>query len=238
MIGVHRDTNIYQTLYRLILSLRKLMSTNPNYTWRRFALFAGPFILAAILIASLIPEYRNLALLFLFTIVSNSVIPMPYEPVMVVMGALYAPLLAATVAACGNVIACFIDYKAIRFALGHKSLQKMQKSDQYQGAVHYFLKAPFICVLVAAFAPFIPFYIFRVLSPTSDYPLRKYMTAGFLGRWPRYFLFAYLGSAMLPARLLIICALLFLACVGLYLLVRHHLVARGRVVSAALEVAE
>lgn len=214
------------------------MSTNPNYTWQRFALFAGPFILVAILIASLIPEYRNLALLFLFTIVSNSVIPMPYEPVMVVMGAFYAPVLAATVATCGNVIACFIDYKAIRFAFKHKSLQKIQNSDLYQGAVHYFLKAPFFCVLFAAFAPFIPFYIFRVLSPTSDYPLRKYMTAVFLGRWPRYFLFAYLGSAMLPARLLIVCALLFLACIGLYLLVRHHLVARGRVASTSFEIAE
>jgi membrane protein YqaA with SNARE-associated domain len=214
------------------------MSINPNYTWRRFILFAGPFIIAAMLIAGLVPEYRNLAFLFLFTIVSNSVIPMPYEPIMVLMVALYAPLLAATVAACGNVIACFIDYKAIQFAFQHKSLQKVQKSDMYQGAVHYFLKAPFICVLVAAFAPFIPFYIFRVLSPTSDYPLRRYMTAVFLGRWPRYFLFAFLGSALLPARLLVICALLFLACIGLYLLVRHHLVARGRVVSASFEIAE
>ncbi|MGA1196713.1 MAG: VTT domain-containing protein [Candidatus Latescibacterota bacterium] len=211
------------------------MSINSSYTWRRFALFAGPFILTAILVAGLVPEYRNLALLFLFTIASNNVIPMPYEPVMVVMGALYAPLLAATVAACGNVIACFIDYKAIRYAFQHKSLQKIQNTDMYQGAVHYFLKAPFVCVLIAAFAPFIPFYIFRVLSPTSDYPLRRYMAAVFLGRWPRYFLFAFLGSALLPARLLIICALLFLACIGLYLLVRHHLVARGRMVSAPFE---
>lgn len=210
------------------------MSINHTYTWRRFALIAGPFIFAAMLIAGLVPEYRNLALLFLFTIASNSVVPMPYEPVMVIMGALYAPLLAATVAACANVIACFLDYKAIRYAFQHKSLQKVQNSDMYQGAVHYFLKAPFLCVLAAAFAPFIPFYIFRVLSPTSDYPLRRYMTAVFLGRWPRYFLFAFLGSALLPVRLLVICALLFLACMGLYLLVRRHLVARGRSASSLI----
>lgn len=214
------------------------ISTPKEYTWRRFAYFAGPFIFLALLVVGFVPEYRNLALLFLFTIASNNVIPMPYEPVMVVMGALYAPILAATIAAYGNVIACFIDYKAMRYAFQHKSLQKVKHSDMYQGAVHYFLKAPFLCVLVAAFAPFIPFYIFRVLSPTSNYPLRKYMTAVFLGRWPRYYLFAFLGSAMLPARLLIICALIFLACVGLYLLVRHHLVARGRIASASLEIAD
>ena len=195
-------------------------------------------MVAAVLIAGFVPEYRNLAFLFLFTIVSNSVVPMPYEPIMVVMGALYAPILAASVAASGNVIACFLDYKAIQFAFQHRLLQKVQNSDMYQGAVHYFLKAPFVCVLVAAFAPFIPFYIFRVLSPTSDYPLPRYMTAVFLGRLPRYFFFAYLGSALLPARLLVVCALLFLACVGLYLLVRHHLVARGRVVSAPFDITE
>ncbi|MDA0711720.1 MAG: hypothetical protein O3B73_16095, partial [bacterium] len=141
------------------------MSKNPAYSWPRFFAIAGPFILVATLVACFVPEYRNLSLLFLFTIVSNSVVPMPYEPIMVVMGAFYAPLLAATVAASGNVIACFLDYKAIQFAFEHRSLQKMQKSDIYQGAVDYFLKAPFVCVAVAAFAPFIPFYIFRVLSP-------------------------------------------------------------------------
>ena len=65
--------------------------------WQRFFLYAGPFILLACATAAFVPEYRNLAFLFLFTIVSNNVVPMPYEPVMVVMGALYVPVLAATV---------------------------------------------------------------------------------------------------------------------------------------------
>lgn len=203
--------------------------------WRRFFLYAGPLILLACAIAAFVPKYRNLAFLFLFTIVSNSIVPMPYEPVMVVMGALYVPLLAATVAACGNILACVIDYEAIRFAFRHERLQKVQQSDMYQGAVHYFLKAPFLTIVFAAFAPFIPFYIFRVLSPTSGYPLSRYMTAVFLGRWPRYYLFAFMGSAMLPARLLVVGVVLLLACIGLYLLVRSHLIARGRIASESFE---
>lgn len=196
--------------------------------WRRFILYAGPFILLAGGVAFFVPPYRNLSLLFLFTIVSNTVIPMPYEPVMVIMGAMYAPVLAATAAACGNLAACLIDYEAITYAFKHQALQKIQQKDIYQGAVFYFLKAPFLCIVIAAFAPFIPFYIFRVLSPTSGYPLKKYMVAVFVGRWPRYFLFAFMGSALLPARLLLVCAILFLACIGLYLLVRSHLISRAR----------
>ena len=205
--------------------------------WHKFLIYAGPFIACAGLTIFFLPEYRNLALLFLFTIISNSVVPMPYEPVMVVMGALFPPLLVATAAACGNVIACFLDYEIIVRAFRYPRLQRVRESDMYQGAVHYFLKAPFLCILAAAFAPFIPFYIFRVLSPTSGYPLKRYMTAVFVGRLPRYYLFAFMGS-VLPARLLVVCALLLLACVGLYLLVRHHLVARGRTLEESYETAE
>lgn len=195
--------------------------------WRVFLIFAGPFIALAGLIALFDPAYRNLALLFLFTIAANNVIPMPYEPVMIGMGALYPPIIAATVAACGNLAACLIDYEAIGYAFRHRALQQVQRGDMYRGAVHYFLKAPFFCIAFAAFAPFIPFYIFRVLSPTSGYPIRRYMAAVFLGRWPRYYLFAFLGSALLPANLLIACALLLVVCIGLYMLVRHHLIARA-----------
>ena len=66
--------------------------------WRTFLFYTGPFVVAAGLVVLFLPEYRNLALLFLFTIVSNSVVPMPYEPIMVVMGALFTPLLAGAVA--------------------------------------------------------------------------------------------------------------------------------------------
>ena len=199
-----------------------------SWKWCKFLIYAGPLILVATFVVFFVPEYKNLALLFLFTIVSNSVVPMPYEPVMVLMGALFPPLLAATIAACGNVLACFFDYEIITRAFRHPKLDRVKQSDMYQGAVHYFLKAPFFSIFIAAFAPFIPFYIFRILSPTSGYPLKRYMTAVFLGRLPRYYIFAFLGSALLPARLLVVCALLLLACVGLYLIVRNHLVARGR----------
>jgi len=191
--------------------------------WTKFILLAGPFILLASIVAVVSPGYRFLGLLFLWTIVSNNVIPMPYEPVMVAMGAFYHPLLASTVAACGNIVAGFIDYEAIRYAFRLESLKRVKESAVYRGAVYYFLKAPFLSLVVAAFAPFIPFYLFRVLSPTSGYPLKRYMLAVFIGRLPRYYLFAYLGAALLPIPLLMACGVILFVSVVLYLLVRGHL---------------
>ena len=200
----------------------------PKKTWGRFVLIAGPPILVATLMVIFVPTYRNLAGLFLFTIVSNTVVPMPYEPIMIFMGRLYPPLLAATAAALGNLIACFLDYRAINYAFQNRRLQKVRDSEVYRGAVHYFLKLPFFCILFAAFAPFIPFYIFRVLSPTSGYPLVRYMVAVFLGRLPRYYLFALIGSALIPSKLLATSAIILIACMGLYILVQRHLVAKQK----------
>jgi len=70
-------------------------------------------------------------------------------------------------AALGAVVPCFLDYKAINFAFEARKLRKIRESDVYRGACHYFLKAPFAVIFTAALVPIIPFYIFRVLSPTS-----------------------------------------------------------------------
>ncbi len=84
-----------------------------NRDWRRFFLIVGPLLLVAAATAVFLPSYRNLSFLFLVTIASNSVIPSPYDPVVILMGWLYSPLLVACVAAVGTVIACFLDYRAI-----------------------------------------------------------------------------------------------------------------------------
>ena len=122
-------------------------------------------MVAAVLIAGFVPEYRNLAFLFLFTIVSNSVVPMPYEPIMVVMGALYAPILAASVAASGNVIACFLDYKAIQFAFQHRLLHKVQNSDMYQGGSTLLFESALCLCARRRVCPFYSFLYFPRAQP-------------------------------------------------------------------------
>ena len=191
----------------------------------------------AAFVAVFLPAYRNLIFLFLYSIPGNSVIPIPHEPGMVYFGQFYSPALVAIVAAVATLIPCFFDYRVITFAFQARQFRKIRKSDVYQGAVHYFLKAPFTCILLAAFAPPIPFYIFRVLSPTSGYPLRRYMLAVFLGRLPRYYFFALMGSALNPPELILAGGCLLLLCVLLYSRVKRHLATRERGVPIPLETA-
>jgi membrane protein YqaA with SNARE-associated domain len=83
------------------------------------------------------------------------------------------------------------------YVIGHlfdlRGLQKIKASPFVNKAVRLFLKAPFPALVFFAFAPII-FYPFRFLTVLAKYPARKYLLAVALGRGPRFFLLALLGS--------------------------------------------
>jgi ribonucleoside-triphosphate reductase len=199
-----------------------------NKDWKKYLAIVVPISLSAIGAGYFVPELRRLVLLFLYSIPANSFVPVPHELGMIYFGQYYAPSLVALVAAAGTVTVCFIDYQAMNFAFGLKHLQRVKESDLYRGAIQYFLKAPFVSLIAAAALPFIPFYIFRVLSPTAGYPLRRYMLAIFIGRLPRYYVFALMGATLnLPTLTVALIAILGI-CWLLYMRVSRHLTDVGR----------
>ena len=200
-----------------------------NNRWIKYLVVVVPIFLAAITLGIFVPEWRRLVLLFFYSMPANSFVPVPHEIGMIYFGQYYAPSLVALVAAAGTVLVCFIDYEAMNFAFGLKHLRRVKESDIYRGAMQYFLRAPFFSLVLAAAMPFIPFYIFRVLSPTAGYPLRKYMLAVFVGRLPRYYVFALMGATLNLPDLTIAVVVILCACWPLYRRVRSHLigVARG-----------
>ena len=197
--------------------------------WKKYLGIVLPISFTAIGVAVVVPELRQLVLLFFYSIPANSFVPVPHELGMIYFGQYCDPALVALVAAAGTVMVCFVDYQAMNFAFGLKHLQRVKESDIYRGAIQYFLKAPFVSLIIAAAAPFIPFYIFRVLSPTAGYPLRRYMAAIFIGRLPRYYVFALMGATMPLPSLTIALVLILGACWLMYRRVSRHLVnvARG-----------
>ena len=199
-----------------------------NNDWKKYLAMVLPISLSAIGLAVVVPELRQLVLLFFYSIPANSFVPVPHELGMIYFGQYYDPALVALVAAAGTVMVCFVDYQAMNFAFGLRHLQRVKESDIYRGAIQYFWKAPFVSLVIAAAAPFIPFYIFRVLSPTAGYPLRKYMLAIFIGRLPRYYVFALMGATMNLPNLTIALVLILSACWVLYLRVSRHLVGVAR----------
>ena len=124
-----------------------------NRDWRRFLIVFGGVSLLVGLAALALPEYRSLAILFFYSIPGNSVIPVPHEPGMIYFGQFYHPAVVALVATGGTLLACFIDYQAINRAFQARRFRQIRNTYVYQGAIGYFLKAPFFAVFIAAIAP-------------------------------------------------------------------------------------
>ena len=208
--------------------------------WKKYLAIVAPISIAAISLGVWVPELRQLVLLFFYSIPANSFVPVPHELGMIYFGQYCAPSLVALVAAAGTVMVCFIDYQAMNFAFGLKHLKRVKESEVYRGAIQYFLKARFISLVIAAAAPFIPFYLFRVLSPTAGYPLQKYMLAIFIGRLPRYYVFALMGATLALPNLTMAIVLILGTCWLLYRRVSRHLVgvARGEEEMEVVEVVE
>ena len=204
--------------------------------WKAFLGAAAGLFTIAGAAALLLPQYRDLSLLFFYSIPANSFVPFPHEPALVYLGRSYHPVAVAVAAVAGTLIACFVDYRAINFAFENARIKRTRESDVYKGAVHYFMKAPFFAIWFAALVPFIPFYIFRILSPASGYPFQRYLVAVFLGRFPRYLLFAVIGNLLNLTNLMLAGGAVFFICVLLGSRVKAAFAARHRRVEQTVPV--
>jgi membrane protein YqaA with SNARE-associated domain len=124
--------------------------------------------------------------------------------------------LLASAATMGTLAAAFLDYKFFATLLNLSYSKKYKSNSAYKKAHYWFYKAPFISLLVAGFTP-IPFYIFKFMALSSRYPLRKYMLAVALGRFPRYCLLAFLGFTLQIPNWIILVAF-----AGMFLLVYYR----------------
>lgn len=201
--------------------------------WKTFLTVMGLCCAVAVPAAALFPTSRRLILLFLYTIPSHSLIPLPHEPAMVLAGKIYHPLVVALVAGTATFISSFLDYETVNFIFNRTRVGSAREHRIYRGCVYYFLKVPFVTLMSAAFAPFLVFYPFRVLGPTSGYPMRRYMVAVFIGRVPRFYLEALLGHALSWTNTFIVGVVVLLVCWATLSRVSRHLERRGRQIEAS-----
>jgi membrane protein DedA with SNARE-associated domain len=120
------------------------------------------------------------------------VVPAMFEPMLMVAGRTYPPLLVAAVAITGNLYMDYINYHVFGAAIHHPRLDKAKNSKIVQRALTLFERSPFLAVWVCSWSP-IPYWIVSTLAPLSRYPMRKYLLATLLGRGPRVWFFASLG---------------------------------------------
>ncbi len=146
------------------------------------------------LASGLLQKSTNLLILFLYSFPSEFLMAvLPHEPVLIYFGKSFSPATVMAVALSSTLLVELTNYYAIGQLFDLRAFQKIKASPLVNKAVNLFLKAPFPALVVFAFAPII-FYPFRFLTVLSKYPARKYILAVALGRGPRFFLLALLGS--------------------------------------------
>jgi ribonucleoside-triphosphate reductase len=124
--------------------------------------------------------------------------------VLLYYGKIYNSFTIALIGGVAATLAGFIDYETINTVVKLKSVKKIySEAKLYKKAIGFFLKAPFLMIIIAALTP-IPFYPFKFLATSIDYPEDKYLSAIFIGRTPRYFILAYTGKVInIPNSILI-----------------------------------
>lgn len=137
------------------------------------------------------------------------------------------PWLIALLASLAAALAGVIDYYFVRRVFRFAALSRVRSHRFFEPFERWAKVAPFWTTVAFAALP-LPYVLPRVLMPLSGYPLRRYMLAAALGRYPRVFVVASFGEAFeIPREILLALFAAGVAVAGVTALVRY-LRARGR----------
>lgn len=160
---------------------------------------SGVLGLLAIPLVLLAPGTAGMVVFALIAIWMNGpsavVVPAGFEPMLLVFGELYPPLLVAIIGTLAATYIEFFNYYMFRGVLGLSALRPLREHRVTRWAVDLFARQPFFAVWLMAWTP-IPFTVARILSAIARYPVERHLLAVTLGRFPRFWLFAVLGDAL------------------------------------------
>ena len=146
---------------------------------------------------------------FIYSIPSNAAISVfPHEPILIYLGNSYDPIILAIIGTMGTIVAGLLDHLVFVPLFSLKSLEFMLRFKWYRRAKKWFNIQPFLTLTIAGFSP-VPFFPFKILAFTSQYPLLRYIGSLVAGRMPRYYLLALFGGVfMVPKWILIFLTLI------------------------------
>ncbi len=167
-----------------------------NLTWDGVVRGTGVVSALAIPLIYLLPASGPLVAFSLITIWLNGPLapffPASYEPILMLFGRVYPPLLIAALGILGTLYVEFLNYHLYRRLLYTKTLSPLSQSKIVRRVVKWFRVAPFFTVWLCSWSP-LPYWSVRFLSPLAGYDVRRHLLATFVGRFPRLWFFAALG---------------------------------------------
>lgn len=152
--------------------------------------------LVGIPLVELVPASGPLVAFLMVTIWVNGPLapfmPATYEPILMLFGRLYPPLLVATIGMAGTLWIEFLNYHLYRRVLALEVFQPALEKPLVKRIVRLFNRAPFFTIWLCSWS-ILPYWTVRFLSPIAEYPVGKQLVATLLGRFPRLWFFAALG---------------------------------------------
>lgn len=192
-----------------------------NPIWDSVLRLTGVVALLAIPLTLMVPRAGGLVGFGIVTVWVNGPIspflPSTYEPMLMLVGRVYPPLMVAVVGTAGTLYVEYLNYQLFKRVLQISSLERMRTGQTVTWVLKWFNKAPFLTVWVSSWSP-IPYWPVRFISPLAGFDVRRHLLATFLGRFPRLWFFAALGvwwDASLGVLALISMSSIFLA-LGIY----------------------
>ncbi len=170
--------------------------------------FAGTVmaVLGVVAAVLMLRDFSSESYLYLafYTIPANTAISVfPHEPALIWFGKHGSVLAAALAASAGTLVAGWLDHTVFVPVMNLQGLSGYKDLGWYRRLAGWFSRQPFWTLVLTGFTP-IPFFPFKFLAFSVHYPMRRYLAALLVGRFPRYVALAWLGRLIaIPDWLLI-----------------------------------
>jgi membrane protein YqaA with SNARE-associated domain len=129
---------------------------------------------------------------FLYMGLSNALLPLPTNPVLLLAGKSFHPFIIAFAGSIATCIANMNEYLLLNPVFACRRLERMKETRTYKYFRRIFERSPFLSLALANTLP-IPVDPVRWMSISVGYNKKSYLLATFFGRFPRYLLIAWVG---------------------------------------------
>lgn len=121
--------------------------------------------------------------------------PAAYEPMLLLFGKLYPPLLIAVLGAVLSVAMEGLNYRIYGWLANLKRIESLKQKAVSGRLVKLFERRPFLVVFLFGLLP-APDWGARILGVLSGFPADRYLLAFLLGRIPKFWFLAAVGQAL------------------------------------------
>ena len=168
-----------------------IVPTTPVWAWPLVLTVTG---LLALVGAAIDRTHANLWTLLPFTYLGNSLVPLPYDGMVVWLGS-RAPLWqVVVVGTIGTVLVEFWNMELLRRILARDGTRGFRRHRLTRGMLVLFNRFPFLTLIGTGILPIIPHYPMRLLAVLARYPIWKYQLSVIIGRSGRYTWLGLLGT--------------------------------------------